>query len=357
MSDLPPDLVEEILSRIPATSLKRLRSTCKQWNSLFKNRRFTEKHFREAPKQSHALLWNDRRVCPMSINLNVAPPSIEFKSVLSIKDPEPVYISNVSHCDGLLLCTTDDGRLVVWNPCLGQTRWINFENDYKTYYRFALGYKNNKSCRSYKLLRFWTSYFTPNHIGLVYNIYEFTSDSWRVLLDKVSLNYFLIESENGVSIKGNTYWLALDVETNLLLGFDFTMERFKRLCLPSNKYGDTMVLSVVREEKLLVSHQNFRSSKMDIWMTNIIDSETALSWKKYFSVEFIILSTCHSCPFSITFLIDEEKKVVVSIVMDNENMVNIIGAFDAYYVEVPVESTNCPYSPCIFSYVPSLVQI
>ncbi|VYS52070.1 unnamed protein product [Arabidopsis thaliana] len=361
MSDLPPDLVEDILSRVPATSLKRLRFTCKQWNSLFKNRRFTEKHFCKAPKQSHVLLWKDYTVCPMSINLNFSGSSIEFKSVLSLKDShynsEQVYIAKVFHCDGLLLCTTKDHRLLVWNPCLGETRWINFENDYKPYSRFSLGYKNNKSCRSYKILRFWTSYLTPNHIGLRYNIYEFTTDSWRVLIDKVSLNYFLIESENGVSFKGNTYWLALDEETNFLLGFDFTMERFKRLCLPSNKNCDTMVLSVVREEKLSVSHQNFCSSKMDIWMTNRIDSETAMSWKKYFSVEFKILSMCHSLPFCNSFLIDEEKKIVISTVRGNENMVNIIGAYNAYYAEVPVESTNWPCSPYFVSYVPSLVQI
>ncbi|CAN6835188.1 unnamed protein product [Brassica oleracea var. botrytis] len=47
MSDLPPDLVEEILSRVPATSLKPLRSSCKQWNTLFKDPRFAKKNFGE----------------------------------------------------------------------------------------------------------------------------------------------------------------------------------------------------------------------------------------------------------------------------------------------------------------------
>ncbi|KAG7583459.1 F-box domain [Arabidopsis suecica] len=209
MSDLPPDLVEEILSRVPATSLKRLRSTCKEWNALLNNRRFTEKHFREAPKQSHALLRKDFRVCPMRINLNVAAPSIEFKSVLSLKNShnnsEHIDIAKVVHCDGLLLCTTKDGRLVLWNPCLGETRWIQLEADYEKHTRFALGYQNNKSCRCYKILRFSKSYLTPNHMDVVSKIYELTSDSWRVLLDKVALNYFLLESENSVSLKGNTY--------------------------------------------------------------------------------------------------------------------------------------------------------
>ncbi|KAL9816876.1 putative F-box domain-containing protein [Arabidopsis thaliana] len=39
MSELSQDLLEEILCRVPAISLKKLRSTCKLWNSLFIDKR------------------------------------------------------------------------------------------------------------------------------------------------------------------------------------------------------------------------------------------------------------------------------------------------------------------------------
>ncbi|CAF2077662.1 unnamed protein product [Brassica napus] len=51
MSDLPWDLVEVILGRVPAISLKRLRSSCKRWNRLFNDKEFARKHFHKAPKQ------------------------------------------------------------------------------------------------------------------------------------------------------------------------------------------------------------------------------------------------------------------------------------------------------------------
>jgi len=70
MPDLPPDLVEEILSRVPATSVKKLRSTCTQWNAIFKDERFTEKHFSKAPKESMVLMLKEHRVCPVKVNLN-----------------------------------------------------------------------------------------------------------------------------------------------------------------------------------------------------------------------------------------------------------------------------------------------
>ncbi|KAG2315824.1 hypothetical protein Bca52824_018946 [Brassica carinata] len=72
----------------------------------------------------------------------------------SLKDSEDVKISKISSCEDLLLCTTQDNNLVVWNPCTGQTRWI-LCNGYARYHKYFLGYGNkNKACDSLKLLRF-----------------------------------------------------------------------------------------------------------------------------------------------------------------------------------------------------------
>ncbi|KAH0904970.1 hypothetical protein HID58_044473 [Brassica napus] len=104
MSDLPCDLIEEILCRVPATSLRHLRSTCKQWNLLFNNRRFTRKHFDKSPKQLMTLMLNESMVCSTRVNLNGVP---EVTSELSLVDPlysslidHEFDIYEVFHCDG-----------------------------------------------------------------------------------------------------------------------------------------------------------------------------------------------------------------------------------------------------------------
>lgn len=185
ISDLPADLVQEILSRVQASSLKLLRSTCKQWNALMKkNQRFIEKHFREAAKQSMILILKDYRIFPVTINLDVAASSIEFKSaLLSPKVPhsnsQEVDIADVFHCEGLLLCTTKDKRLVVWNPYLGETRWIQvpFKPEQDRDPKFILGYENNKSGRSYKILRCWyLKEYETYHVA-TFQIYDLSSDS------------------------------------------------------------------------------------------------------------------------------------------------------------------------------------
>ncbi|CAA0383352.1 unnamed protein product [Arabidopsis thaliana] len=377
MSDLPLDLVEEILSRVPAASLKRLRSTCRRWNALLKDRRFTEKHFHKAPKESIVLMLKEYRVFPISVNLKVTPPSVDFKGALgySHSNSEQVVITEVFHCDGLLLCTTNDDRLVVWNPCLGETKWIQLKVDYRRYVSiFALGYiQNNESCRSYKILWTWYSYdynSSPPQRGLGFEIYEFSSDSsWRVLDD---VNHDSVVNHNsiirsGVSLKGNTYMLAYDIEENskFLLMFDFTTERLKRLCLPHFQDVGEMDLAV-REEQLSVLNWSRNTSKMEIWITNNFDTEATLLWKRVH-----LDSQCNCVRIFSSLYFDEEKKVVLYCnVKDGETskkVVYIIGEDDGHYIEIPfVKSikierlqlihTTRWYS-LIFNYVPSLFQI
>ncbi|KAF2549890.1 hypothetical protein F2Q68_00034811 [Brassica cretica] len=82
------------------------------------------------------------RVCPLSveIDLSVAAPSIEFKDPFDLKgthsSSQQVNIVKVIHCEG-------------------ETKWITASSrHYKRKSCYALGYKNNKSYRNYKILRF-----------------------------------------------------------------------------------------------------------------------------------------------------------------------------------------------------------
>ncbi|EOA32910.1 hypothetical protein CARUB_v10016235mg, partial [Capsella rubella] len=180
------------------------------------------------------------------------------------------------YCDGLLLCITKDNRLVVWNPCLGITKGS----------RFTLGYENNKSCRSYKILRRWGIYGDQR-----YEYMSLALDSWRVL-DNVDC-HMQCSGYNSASssLKGNTYWVASEDEyDNFLLSFDFTAEKFKRLRLPLFQYNGNVSISVSREEELSALSLSYKTSKIEMWVTNKIDidSESELLWRKCFVVDLCI---------------------------------------------------------------------
>lgn len=188
MSELPEHFLEEILCRVPAMSLKRLGSTCKGWNRLFKDRRFTRKNLDKGPKQFLIHMSKGLRVRSMSVDLHRLP-HVKVTAEFSLINPKyPSYLDEefeiykVSHCDGLMLCVCvtkeDNTRLVVWNMCTGHIRWIQRENCYDLYDNYSLGSYQDKRCND-------NNYNILAHTGFGYDhkfqIYEINSNSWRII--------------------------------------------------------------------------------------------------------------------------------------------------------------------------------
>ncbi|CAA7045692.1 unnamed protein product [Microthlaspi erraticum] len=285
LRELPGDLVEEILCRVPAKSVKRLRSTCKRWNRLFNDVGFARKHSDKAPKQFIDLvLTAEYKILPMSVNLHGINPSVEFKGELSLPDhPHSMDVDGVFHCDGFILCTytsRDEYGIVVWNPCTGQTRRIDPVVRNKSR-GFALGYHQDKGKRSYKLLSYYDTLKDSA-------IYDFTSDSWKIVDGDIAPGWNVGDAYScqSASLKGNTYWFANhETETHLgmcLLRFDYSTKiSCGHVPLPY-QYPSyrTSTLSVVREEKLSVLLQPHNTSKTEVWVTDKIDGTKDMSWRK-----------------------------------------------------------------------------
>lgn len=66
MSDLAPELVGEILARVPITFLRAVRSTCKSWDSLSENLIFGKA---VARKQLLGFMTMDYKLCSVRFDL------------------------------------------------------------------------------------------------------------------------------------------------------------------------------------------------------------------------------------------------------------------------------------------------
>ncbi|XP_010422163.1 PREDICTED: probable F-box protein At5g47300 [Camelina sativa] len=371
MWQLPVNLVEEeILCRVPATSLKRLRSTCKLWNGLFNDRRFINNHFDKAAKEFLVLmLTKEYRICSMSVDLN-GIPSAEFKGELSLLDHlsshlAQFYISQVVHYDGKLLCTNKRyTRLVVWNPCTGQTKWIAQPIDRLwavEFYTLGSYQDNNSSNKSYKILR-----HRGHDENQILEIYEIKSSLWRIL--DVTLDFHLYNGSS-VCLKGKTYWFASDKKWEIkpikfLVSFDYTTEKFARLCLPYPYFNyENVALSVIRDEKLsvLLRIRRINTTNMEIWIRDEIDETKVVSWSKILVVAEIQPGIC----LSSSFLVDEEKKVVLCSDrwMEEEDVRKSYDLVSIVEEDKEVKQVYCGAStmrscwPLLFNYAPSLVQI
>ncbi|EOA28905.1 hypothetical protein CARUB_v10025151mg [Capsella rubella] len=351
MSSLPGDLVEEILCRVPATSLSQLRYACKQWNNIFNNRRFTRKHSDKAAKQFLLLMLKHDKVCLMRVNF-YGVPSIEIKGEHGLTKPRSNFkINVVSHCEGLLLCINKKySRIVVWNPCTGQTKWIQPK---KGGCSFALGSYQDKNYggNSYKILSCRGSYYQK------FEIYELNTKVWKT--HDITLECQLKYVNHGKSLTGKTYWFAsAHNEEQLgmfLVSFDYTREIFERLLLPCQcLYHKAVSLSVVREEKLSVLLQNGDAPRTEIWLTNKIEETKVVSWSKFLTVD---LKPHQLRIWNFTdFLVDEEEKLIVFFPFPSwsKHVVYIVGEDNKVK---QVYSGSISSVPSLFYYVPSLTQI
>ncbi|EFH59544.1 predicted protein [Arabidopsis lyrata subsp. lyrata] len=332
---LPEDLVVEILSRVPTvSSLARLRSTSKRWNTLVKDGRLAKKHSAYAPRQSPlVIMLINFRVYLVSINLNNnVPPSAKVTCQFSLKDPLSIFskeidIRSTFHLDGLLLCNTKDNRLVVWNPCSGETRWIQPRYSYKDSDCYALGYDNKSSC--YKILRMHR-FFVGNILHIESEVYDFASHSWRGVGESTSWFITQISCRRGVCVKGNTYWLAGGQyeprNDHFLLRFDFSSERFQFLSLPADARRDygNMALSVTKENQQLCLLAT-QVLDINVWMATKIESTGAILWSKFLTVTGADIRYRLQFNIGMSFLVDHEDKVVVSCNSVFPNIIHIVG--------------------------------
>nr|VDD50121.1 unnamed protein product [Brassica oleracea] len=236
----------------------------------------------EAKEDPVVVMIMDYRVFLMRFNLSNINNNVEScvnpeAKLIGPDGSDQIDVREIFHCDGLLLCIPKDhSRLVVWNPYWGQIRWIECTHNYHLQpnhlvdkYTYALGYDSSSS--SHKILRF--SDFATMFVE--FRIYEFSSDSWRIL-DLLPRVWMIGYGERGLTLKGNTYWFASEIQfkNSFLVCFDFTRETFwSHLPLPfDDAYPeDTVSLSSVREDQLVVLFQPWDILTLEIWISNKID--------------------------------------------------------------------------------------
>ncbi|KAG2253498.1 hypothetical protein Bca4012_101187 [Brassica carinata] len=396
MSDLPQELVgEKILTKVPITSVKEVRSTCKKWEAITKSWVVLGKAA-AAAAVPHEFLWfmtMNAKVYSLRFHLREEEEEdlVVDVSAKQVDLLNQLEVSKVYHCDGLVLCVaTDHSKLVVWNPYLCQTRLIGPRENFNIRDNYAIGYSSSSSERDHKILRFVDDYSAPGPTRVFRcEIYGISSDSWRVLKPKPEWKIQINEHHRGVSVKGNTYFFAherfvviddfggrdCEVE-DFLLCFDFTKERFgPRLPLPFHSYNeDCVTLSNVRDDQLAVLFGAFESDSFEIWVTLTVEPDH-VSWSKFLLVEpGPALKFKLNDYFGGSFFVDEENKVAVVFEISDPHQHTAFVFGQAGYIQsvnlgqVTKIQYLCPYTTkhleallpplvCSSSYRPSLVQV
>ncbi|KAH0891496.1 hypothetical protein HID58_053925 [Brassica napus] len=200
MADLPKDLVEEVFSRLPVTSLRGARSTCKNWNTLTKDESFFKNHIVEqASTELTVVMVIEFRVYLMSLILHDRP-SITCQGKLSSLDNSDRSVTATVYCYASQKTSLASlSGIHTWaKPCGSSPEVLTLDWT-------AIGYVENSKSSCRKILRF------VDPLGnefVEYEIYDLSSNSWRVL--DVTSDWHIDFYARGVSLKGNTYWFSLE---------------------------------------------------------------------------------------------------------------------------------------------------
>lgn len=244
---IPPDVIEEILLRLPVSSLLRLRGVCKQWCNIISVPRFINRHAYRAPK--HLLLYLPK------LNISAAfHPKTSIPCRATIIDekwsPSTWAASHMdldghlfASCNGLL-CFYKTYTLKISNPATGQCIHLLKPEGillHDFHYLYSFGF--HPITGEYKLVHFLREpqrYKSGQlfHFDTI-QVYTLGEDKWRDIRAPIPC---CMVNLGVVNVDGVMYWLTEDEGTSCgmaVVSFDLREEIFASIQLPALEVKET----------------------------------------------------------------------------------------------------------------------
>ncbi|KAI8557003.1 hypothetical protein RHMOL_Rhmol05G0300000 [Rhododendron molle] len=264
-SNLPLDIIIEILSRLPVETLMRFESVCKTWYDLIKTPHFISKHLQTHSTLNSTSLLVTNNNCETDTHqisllsndgLNNGPISLDLPflngRINEYTGMNYSYFYIVGICNGLVCIHFSPYvyPLIICNPSTRQFQEIPNEVDYNAYEtvkRVSLGFGFHPSANDYKLIRI-VLYSTPiRKYNIRADLYVMSTNTWTEI-DFNKLSLFLGEmNESGeydrivqiagspaTTLNGVFYWPARIFPTYqvVVMSFDVGNEVFRRIRTP-----------------------------------------------------------------------------------------------------------------------------
>ncbi|AAG28833.1 hypothetical protein [Arabidopsis thaliana] len=365
---LPLDLEEEILFRVPPRSLVRFRSVCREWNTLFKNKRFINKNF--ACGRPEIMLNTHSHIYSISVDLKDENPTIKVRDLrfdhLSCRGYHLYGI-----CDGnfFMYSFLNGGGGVVWNPLFWrQTKWIaKAENTCGK----AIGYDGSRPEKSYKIIG-RSSCSWQGKVTDTYSVFEFATNAWKVT-DHTRFHEKpeLMDDSGRVSLNGNLYWTAYNSPHTgqyfiAMLDFSKEIEKSRKTfcvlpCKGEKSTTHTRILSIYKGDRFSVLEQSKKTREIEIWVTkdqigNGDDGDDVV-WIKFMTVsrpDFPILLSY----ISTSYFVDNDihgKSFVLCCPSKRPKAAWVYIVRGDLCKKIKIDQVLCEFQSSV--YVPSLITI
>lgn len=221
-----------------------------------------------------------------------------------------------------------------------------------------MGYDSSRTEKSYKILGTEHPY---SRQGLA--IFEFATNTWK-LIDRARSHLLQPESIgfNSVSLNGNLYWTAYNLETGqcFIRFLDFSKEVINPLCsLPREDTGISHihVLAIFKGDRFSLLEQCHSTMNIEIWVTKKkISNGDPVKWIKFMTVSkpnipmfghmwssYLVDTNMYGKSFVMCSIDKETKQACVYVVREN------------MYKKIKIGDVFCKLGCSV--YVPSLIPI
>lgn len=304
LSDLPEELLLDILLRLPPKSILRCRAVCKAWRSITTDRAFLLAHHGRQPSQRLLSFVRDVGCYNTGADLRVLDYCIEamdfgtheFRSVVrftgrnysSLEEDDCPFAVHAA-CDGLLLMSYED-RLYVCNPATRQWALVcppdNYLHDPKIAGLYVHGPSGEYRVLSYEKVDRTTIFYATtvgsNNVKCI--TFGPSSVSMRKWLARGSK---ATEFDRPFLSNGKLHWLPQSKAPKNILVFDTVAEEFSWLSSPVVTWDVVLLLEM--EGTLAMSISPMGESKVDLWALQ--DYKSAV-WVHKYQIELPVAEIC-----------------------------------------------------------------
>ncbi|XP_050205661.1 F-box protein CPR1-like [Mercurialis annua] len=262
ISDIPHDLLLDILCRLPVKSLVRFKTVHSEWFSLISNPQFCRQHLQFHAKQTGqkygAIELRDRHTLHPSLFLRIIDIVDNHHHDYELVEIQNVYDKLVFKrydypkllgcCNGLLLISLSTclENFILWNPTIREYRRIHRENHdrplFNVMYMAGIGYDSLNN--NYKIVVAESYKFHKDSIEV--HIYDLKKSSWEARNYYFPYKFVLGNTPVITLPNGILHWhvKTKDEGRNVILSFDLAEEIFNEVPLPENIYDFSYLSSL-----------------------------------------------------------------------------------------------------------------
>ncbi|KAL5698324.1 hypothetical protein ACHQM5_029378 [Ranunculus cassubicifolius] len=357
---LPPEILFDILSRLPIKCLMKCKALNKDWYQLITSPGFVHLHLKHAKENKERILFASTNSGITS--LHSSDYETVNKPMLNYNFRLPGDLVMVGTCNGLVCLSDYKTMIVICNPATRKHFLKLFEKfdvlDENYEEEFCLGFGHDTVSDEYKVMRVDFSYHKSAE-GDLYTektqvfVYTLGTDSWR----EIQLPFLL---DKGISVlpyaSGALHVFERTSDCKLkdpqticaIVSFDLENEEFRRMSMPNTGYGGILLGALEGCLSMSTEKRKRLGGRSDIWLMK--EYGVMKSWSKAYSFSVMKI------PDSTVPLASRKDKVILLQPWGCDSNTNIY-SYDPKSTKVDVHSPAINNWNSVDSYVESLLPV